>query len=66
MRGLGIWVSFARARGGEREDCCRRGVGHVLVGGSTFRSSEVNDVSIFFEHVHLFYGLDGLDVELLE
>ena len=31
---------------------------------TTFRSGEVNDVAVFFEHVHLLDGLDGLDVEL--
>lgn len=32
----------------------------------TFRSSKVNDVSIFLEHVDLLYSLNGLDIELLE
>ena len=32
----------------------------------TFRSSEMDNVSILFEHVYLFNGLDGLDIEFLE
>ena len=32
----------------------------------TFRSSEMNDVSVFLEHVDLFDRLDGLDVKFLE
>ncbi len=32
----------------------------------TFRSREVDDVAITLEHVHLFDGLDGLCVQLLE
>ncbi len=32
----------------------------------TFRSSEVDNVSILFEHIHLFNGLDGLDIEFLK
>ena len=26
----------------------------------------MDDVSVFLEHVHLFYRLDGLDIEFLE
>ncbi len=26
----------------------------------------MNDVAIFLEHVHLFYCLDGLNIEFLE
>ncbi len=36
------------------------------VGVCTFGSSEMDDVSVFLEHVHLFYRLDGLHVEFLE
>jgi hypothetical protein len=32
----------------------------------TFRSSEVDDVAVFLEHVDLLDGLDWLDVQLLE
>jgi len=32
----------------------------------TFRCGEMNDVSIFLEHVHLLYCLDRLHVEFLE
>lgn len=33
---------------------------------NTFRSGEVDDVSVFLEHVDLLDCLDGLDVQLLE
>ena len=33
---------------------------------STFRSGEVDDVAVFFEHVDFFDRLDGLDVEFFE
>jgi len=36
------------------------------MGGSTLRSSEVDDVSVLLEHVDFLDGLDGLDVHLLE
>ena len=32
----------------------------------TFGSGEVDDIAIFFEHVDLLDGLDGLDVQLLQ
>jgi hypothetical protein len=32
----------------------------------TFRSSEVDNISILLEHIDLFDSLDGLDVEFLE
>lgn len=32
----------------------------------TFRSSKVNDISVFLKHVDLFNRLDGLDVELFK
>jgi hypothetical protein len=32
----------------------------------TFRSSEMNDVSVLLEHVDLLDRLDGLDVKFLE
>ncbi len=32
----------------------------------TFRCSKVDHVPIFLEHVHFLYGLDGLDIELLQ
>lgn len=35
-------------------------------GGRTLRSSEVDHVSVFFEHVYLLDCLDGLDVEFFE
>jgi hypothetical protein len=38
----------------------------VFQGLHTFRSSEMNDVSIFLEHVDLFDRLDGLNVKFLE
>jgi hypothetical protein len=34
--------------------------------GCTFRGGEVDDISVFFEHVHFLDGLDGLDVHLLK
>ncbi len=41
----------------------KRGTG--MVETFTLRSSEVNDVAVFFKHVDLFNCLDGLDVEFL-
>jgi hypothetical protein len=39
----------------------------IYFGGKhTFRSSEVDDVSVFLEHVDLLDRLDGLDVEFFE
>jgi hypothetical protein len=32
----------------------------------TFGSSEVNDVSVFLEHIYLLYCLDWLDIEFLK
>lgn len=32
----------------------------------TFRSSKVDNISVFLEHVDLLYCLDWLDVEFLE
>lgn len=32
----------------------------------TFWRSEMNDVAVFFEHVDLFDGLDGLHIQLLQ
>lgn len=32
----------------------------------TFRIGEVDDVSVFLEHIDFFNGLDGLDVEFFQ
>lgn len=50
--------------GGERREGL--GVGWWREEGHTFRSSKVDNVSVFFEHVHLLNGLDGLHIQLLE
>lgn len=62
---IGATVMGEKKPNEERQVLEKQG-GMGMVEMFTLRSSEVNDVAVFFEHIDFFNCLDGLDVEFLQ